>query len=111
MNEQVLFSLPLQRFEPIFKKWVKDVLSEIPKSTEPATAPDEFLTITQAAELLRVSVPTVYGYVHKRLIPHMKRSGKLYFSRKEVSEWLRASRKSTAAEIHPQTVESLKRAE
>lgn len=109
MNNVILHPLTLHELETLILNQCRKALSEA--TTEPATAPDEFLTITQAAELLRVSVPTVYGYVHKRLIPHMKRSGKLYFSRKEVSEWLRASRKSTAAEIHQQTVESLKRAE
>ncbi|MCK9271631.1 MAG: helix-turn-helix domain-containing protein [Bacteroidales bacterium] len=109
MDEQMLFSLPLPRFEPIFKRWVKEAISEIPSTAEPATPPDELLTISKAAELLHVSVPTIYGYVHQRTIPHMKRRGKLYFSRSEIMEWLQSSRKSTVEEIEQKAVESLNR--
>ena len=42
---------------------------------------DQLLTIQQAAELLSLSVPTLYGYVHRAEIPAFKRPGtkRLFF--------------------------------
>ncbi|HRY32563.1 MAG TPA: helix-turn-helix domain-containing protein [Bacteroidales bacterium] len=49
----------------------------------------EFLTIQQASELLHKAVPTLYGLVHRGEIPGVrKRQGRLYFSRKELLQWI-----------------------
>ena len=70
---------------------------------------DELLTIDKAADILSVSVPTVYGYVHKKQIPVMKRRGRLYFSRSEILEWIKSSRRMTREEIRQAAAESLNR--
>ena len=97
MQNVILHPLSLHELELLILNQCRKALSENP--AEPATPPDELLTISKAAELLHVSVPTIYGYVHQRTIPHMKRRGKLYFSRSEIMEWLQSSRKSTVEEI------------
>ena len=97
MNNVILHPLSLHELELLILNQCRKALSE--SSAELATQPDELLTISKAAELLHVSVPTIYGYVHQRTIPHMKRRGKLYFSRSEIMEWLQSSRKSTVEEI------------
>lgn len=65
-------------------------------NTGPQT--DELLTITQAAELLSLTTPTLYGLVHKRTIPFSKKSKRLYFSKSELTDWIRSGRKKTIAE-------------
>ena len=62
---------------------------------------NDLLTIKQAAELLSLSVPTIYGYVHRAEIPVCKRLGtkRLIFSKQELIEWIRAGRKKTVSEI------------
>jgi excisionase family DNA binding protein len=60
---------------------------------------DQLLTIRQAAEFLSLSVPTLYGYVSRNEIPVCKRSKRLYFSKQELMDWIKAGRKKTAAEI------------
>lgn len=107
MNNVILHPLSLHELELLILNQCRKALSE--SSAELATQPDELLTISKAAELLHVSVPTIYGYVHQRTIPHMKRRGKLYFSRSEIMEWLQSSRKSTVEEIEQKAVESLNR--
>ena len=97
MHNVILHPLSLHELELLILNQCRKALSE--SSAELATQPDELLTISKAAELLHVSVPTIYGYVHQRTIPHMKRRGKLYFSRSEIMEWLQSSRKSTVEEI------------
>lgn len=107
MTEQVLFSLPLERLEPIFKGWMRDVIKA--ETPEPQQPEKEFLTIREVASMLNISVPTIYGYVYHKEIPHMKRSGRLYFDRAELTEWIRSGRRITASEIRRAASQSLDR--
>lgn len=109
--EQVFFNVPLVKLEPIFKGWVKDVLAENyqPQTVEPTDHPDQLLTIQQAAELLSLTVPTLYSKVSKGELPVMKRGKRLYFSRTELLEYLKAGRKKTNAEIEAEAETYLKR--
>jgi excisionase family DNA binding protein len=94
--EQVFFNVPLSRLEPIFKRWVKEALTEIqPTKVEPADQPEQLLTIQEAAEFLSLTVPTMYSKVSKGELPVMKRSKRLYFSRTELMEYVKAGRKKT----------------
>ena len=76
---------------------IKRLLLE--KSTESQSEPEHLLTIKQAAEILNLSVPTLYGYVHRAEIPVCKRGKRLYFSKQELTDWVKAGRKKTVAEI------------
>ena len=60
---------------------------------------EQLLTIQQASEFLNLSVPTLYMYVHRTEIPYMKKSKRLYFSKKELFEFVKAGRKKTVSEI------------
>ena len=68
----------------------------------PTDHPDQLLTIQQAAEFLRLSVPTLYSKCSKSEIPYMKRSKRLYFSREQLTEYIKEGRKLTNAEIEQQ---------
>ena len=65
----------------------------------PPEQPEQFLTIQEASEFLNLTVSTLYVKVHKRQIPVMKRGKRLYFSRTELMEYIKAGRKKTNAEI------------
>ena len=60
---------------------------------------DKLLTIREAAEILHLSVPTVYGLVQRAEVPVCKRGKRLYFSKLEITAWIMAGRKKTASEI------------
>lgn len=64
---------------------------------------DKLLTIHQAAELVSLSVPTIYTLVSKAQIPVSKRGKRLYFSKQELTNWIKAGRKKTLAEISNDT--------
>ena len=88
-QEQMLFSLPLNRLEPIFKKWVSDVIEEhsFEKLGGNSHASDsEPLDVKRAATFLGISQQTIYQNIGK--IPHSKRFGKLYFLRSELEAYL-----------------------
>src|SRR4030095_5932089 len=69
------------------------------QSNEQQHEADKLLTIQQASEFLNLSVPTLYGYVHRMEIPVCKKSKRLYFSKQELTDWIKSGRKKTSAEI------------
>jgi excisionase family DNA binding protein len=72
----------------------------IEKQGQPPTEQaDQLLTIQEAAEFLKLTVPTMYSKVSKGELPVMKRSKRLYFSRTELLDYLKAGRKKTTSEI------------
>ena len=60
---------------------------------------DQLLTIKQAGELIRLSVPTLYGYVSRNEIPFSKKGKRLYFSKQQLFEWVQEGRRKTKSEI------------
>jgi excisionase family DNA binding protein len=79
---------------------IEDLLLDLkykPQHTGPA--PDELLTIQQAAEFLNLSVPTIYSKVQYKQVPVNKQAGRLYFSKAELIEYVKEGRKKTQAEL------------
>jgi excisionase family DNA binding protein len=71
----------------------------IERQETPTEQPEQLLSIQQAAEFLSLSVPTLYSKVSKGELPVMKRGKRLYFSRTELMEYVKAGRKKSNAEI------------
>jgi len=69
------------------------------KFQDPVEQSDKLLTIQEAAGLLHLSVPTVYGLVHRKEVPVCKKGKRLYFPKQELIEWIKTGRKQTASEL------------
>ena len=69
------------------------------KEQQPKEQPDQLFTIQKAAEFLSLSVPTMYSKVSRGELPNMKRGKRLYFSEKELLEYLKAGRRKTNDEL------------
>jgi excisionase family DNA binding protein len=69
------------------------------QNNTPQPEEDKLLTIREAAEILHLSVPTVYGLVQRAEVPVCKRGKRLYFSKQEIMAWIMAGRKKTVSEI------------
>ena len=75
-------------------------LEQLLKSQQnPASLSDRPMTISQAAEFVNLTVPTLYGFVSKRTIPFSKVGKRLYFSEIELTSWIQSGRKSTRSEM------------
>ncbi len=61
--------------------------------------PEQFLTVQEAAQFLKLSVPTLYSKVSRCELPVMKRGKRLYFSSTELIDFIKTGRKKTNAEI------------
>jgi len=69
-----------------------------PKEQSQQAETDELLTVQDAAKLLSLTVPTVYGLISKGELPVMKRSKRCYFSKVELIDYLKQGRRKTLAE-------------
>ena len=96
--EQITFEQLPAAFTRLFSK-LENIERLLQLKTEPQPEIDQLLTIQQAAELLKLSVPTLYGLVSRSALPVSKRGKRLYFSKQELTDWIKAGRKKTQAEI------------
>ena len=70
---------------------------------------EEILNIEQAASFLNLTVPTLYTLTSKREIPSCKRGKRLYFSKEELTKWIKQGRNKTLAEIEAEAGSHIKR--
>jgi len=68
------------------------------------TEGEEILTIQEAAKFLRLSVPTLYGFISKGELPVMKRSKRCYFSKEDLLNYLKEGRRKTISEIQSEVL-------
>ena len=73
-------------------------LKHKPQKVEPTNQP-EILTVKELSKFLNLQRSTIYGYVHNRKIPFIKRGKVLYFEKSKILDWLRTYRQKTADEI------------
>ena len=66
---------------------------------------DKLLTVQEAGELLKLTVPTIYSKVSKSELPVMKRGKRLLFSRAELMEYMKAGRRKTLPELKKEAEE------
>jgi excisionase family DNA binding protein len=68
---------------------------------------DSPLTIDQAAEFLSLSKYTLYGLVQRREVPFAKRGKRLYFTKADLTDWVKTGSKSTVIEMQSRATEFL----
>lgn len=76
---------------------VRAVSTALGKSQSKAS--NEFLSIEEATQLVKLTKNTIYGMVSRREIPFYKRGKKLYFKASELSEWLNQKKFATRKQL------------
>ena len=100
----IIVQLDSEQLSNLIQSSVRKVLKETQtQMVEQTEQPDQLLTIHEAAEFLKLTVPTMYSKVAKGEIPVMKRSKRLYFSKQELTDWIKAGRKKSNAEIEQES--------
>jgi predicted DNA-binding transcriptional regulator AlpA len=66
---------------------------------QPQVETDEIGGVELAMQITGKAKPTIYDLVHKRQIPHSKRGKQLYFSKRELLDWISSGKRKTVAEI------------
>lgn len=78
------------------------------KSNEqPQPEADQLLTVQQCADFLSLSVPSIYGLIHKGELPVMKRSKRCYFLKSDLIAYLKAGRKQPSLEVEAEAAKFL----
>lgn len=88
---------------------LSDIMRMLQQSQpEPKTQEKEnFLLVQQASEYLSLTIPTVYGLIHRNEIPYYKRGKRVYFLEKDLEAWLKKSRKKTVYELREEADQKL----
>jgi len=102
MQETILFSLPLPQLQTLIVDAVNACLDSR-EQNQSNPGPDKLMTIGEAATFAHLSKATFYGLVSRSEVPCMKKGKRLYFSRQELTEWIKAGRKKTLSEIAADT--------
>lgn len=95
----------LQRIENI----LSDLTQRIYSTKEKENTINEILNVEQVAKYLYLSVPTIYGLIHRREIPHYKVGKRLYFKKDEILELIQKRKVKTIEEIEQDALNSLSR--
>lgn len=87
---------PDERLMAAIRIIVRQELATVLTSPEPK---DRLLTVAEAATLLRLAVPTIYGLVQRNQIPYIKKTKRLYFSERMLKAWLEKGENDGPGEI------------
>ncbi len=82
-------------------------LTNQPLLTESSESTEDLVLIQEASRILRLAVPTIYCKVSRSELPCMKRGKRLYFSKKELLQYLKGGRRKTKTEIESETIDYL----
>jgi excisionase family DNA binding protein len=78
---------------------IEKLLASVNTNTVKPIPQDEFLSVQEAASFLKLAVPTIHTMVSRAEIPANKAGKKLYFSKDELTDWIKQGRKKTAKEL------------
>ncbi len=95
MNELVITQINLDDISTI----VRDELQKFFADKQEKPQSDELGGIDFAIKLTGLAKSTIYCLCSSRQIPHSKRGKRLYFSRNDLTEWLKAGKRKTQSEI------------
>ena len=88
MNKNLFIQINQNDLQEIVKEAITDFYRENPTSNSNETETN-LMSITEAANFLNCSIPTIYNKVSKRKIPFHKQGKRLYFSKSELVKWVK----------------------
>jgi len=99
MERDILLTpIRINELESLIENSVRKVLKELSYHAPIPLNDSDLLSIKEASKFLNLAVPTIYGLVSNSTIPHMKKMKKLYFSRLELTDWIKTGKRKTITE-------------
>jgi excisionase family DNA binding protein len=102
MQAVTITQVNLHELEAIIEGAIKRGLESRFKENDSPPA-DDLLTVPEVADLLRLSIPTIYSLIHKRELTCMKRGKRVYFKRSWIMEYLEHGKKRTLSELQSES--------
>lgn len=98
MENLVFTQLTIPEVRQLFRQELETFFAEHTlNASQPET--DQIGSIDLACEITGLARQTIYGLVAQSKIPHMKRGKLLYFSKQELTDWIKQGRRKTVADI------------
>ena len=107
MENLVFTQLTVQEVRNMFREEIKKALNESLQLQ--GNQLPEYLTIQELSEMINLAVPSIYGMVHRKQIPYVKRGKKLIFEKSQIEEWLKNGRHKTKQEIDIEAADHVQR--
>jgi hypothetical protein len=117
--DTITFELPSTVSQPITFEQLPAAISQLYNKVEsierllqrqqlPPEQVDELFTIQQASDFLKLTIPTIYGLVSRSVVPVSKKGKRLYFSKAELTAWIKEGRRKTTTELQSEAASFLK---
>lgn len=98
MENLVFTQLSIAEVRQLFRLELESFFEKRSLKPQPSDS-DELGGIEIAQKITGLAKPTIYGLVAQAKIPHMKRGKRLYFSRKELTDWIKEGARKTVRDI------------
>lgn len=100
-----LIILTSDQIKDLFKAALREMAEEkLFQQQESTEIVHEIMDVKQAAEFLKMKVPTIYTMTCYNQIPFYKRGKRIYFKREELVKWIEEGRKKTRKEIEEEAI-------
>lgn len=76
----------------------KNIKNEL-QPTSNATSEDAILNINELSKLIGLTKPTIYGHVHRKTIPFIKKGKMLRFSKNDILNWLQEGKSQSNPDL------------
>jgi hypothetical protein len=93
-NPFEVIELRLSNIESI----LDDIKTKNSESNLPHDMVEDIGNISLAVKITGLAKPTIYALVSQSKIPYMKKSKRLYFSREELTSWIKDGKRKTNGE-------------
>ncbi len=104
MDDVILTPIRISDLESLVYNQSRRAMAEF-ASGKPEQKTVGLMNVQQAAEFIGRSKATIYSLVHLRKIPFMKKGG-LFFSRKQLTDWINSGSMSTQDDIDAEIKEN-----
>jgi len=98
MENIVFTQLSVQEVRQMLREEVRTALKEC-QSTQKVEDENDLMTIEELAEYINMAVTSIYGLIHRRQLPHIKRGKRLIFEKSKITEWLQSGRQKTVSDV------------
>jgi len=98
MKNDKIYLLSSEGIKVLAELISKNIKNEL-QPTSKATKEDEFLNIDELTKLVGLTKPTIYGHVHRKTIPFIKKGKMLRFSKNDILNWLQDGKSQSASTL------------
>jgi len=99
MENLVFTQLTVPEVRKMLREELQAVIKDCQIPQQIAIDSNPLLTIQEVANYINMAVPSIYGLVHHKKIPHIKRGKRLIFEKTQINEWLTLGRRKTVNEL------------